>query len=126
MYELGSATDIYRLLVSSGLSTPIFTLIGNDDSWSCKTDVFVGQKCLQKLITLSSLGYLGEFESDSPTVWTAYYVLGTNALRVLRHGQRFKFPSPKFAVVDEIRLPEAVSAFWLAQLVRALTAVCGM
>ena len=29
--ELGSATDIDRLLVSSGLSTPIFTLIGNND-----------------------------------------------------------------------------------------------
>ena len=29
--ELGSATDIVRLLVSSGLSTPICTLIGNDD-----------------------------------------------------------------------------------------------
>ena len=27
-HELGSATDIDRLLVSSGLSTPIFTLIG--------------------------------------------------------------------------------------------------
>ena len=31
--ELGSATDIDRLLLvaSSGPSTPIFTLIGNDD-----------------------------------------------------------------------------------------------
>ena len=37
--ELGSATDIDRLLVSSGLlSTPIFTLIGNDDFWSCPRD----------------------------------------------------------------------------------------
>ena len=29
---MGSATDIDGLLVSSGLSTPIFALIGNDDS----------------------------------------------------------------------------------------------
>ena len=35
--ELGSATDIDRLLVSSGLSTPYFTLIGKDDFWSCHT-----------------------------------------------------------------------------------------
>ena len=36
-HELGSATDIDRLLVYSGLSTPIFTLIGNDDFSSCHT-----------------------------------------------------------------------------------------
>ena len=30
-HELGSATDIDRLLVSSGFSTPIFTFIGKDD-----------------------------------------------------------------------------------------------
>ena len=35
--ELGSAADIDRLLVSSGLSTPIFAFIGNDDFWSCHT-----------------------------------------------------------------------------------------
>ena len=29
--ELGSATGIDRLLVSSGLSIPIFALIGNND-----------------------------------------------------------------------------------------------
>ena len=29
--EMGSATDIYSLLVFSGLSTPNFTLIGNED-----------------------------------------------------------------------------------------------
>ena len=39
--ELGNAADIDRLLVASGLqlSTPIFTLIGNDDFWSCRTDL---------------------------------------------------------------------------------------
>ena len=36
-HELGSATDINRLLVSSALSTPIFTLLGKDDFWSCHT-----------------------------------------------------------------------------------------
>ena len=37
--ELGSTTDIDRLLVSSGLlSTPIFDLIGSDDFWSCHSD----------------------------------------------------------------------------------------
>ena len=34
----GSATDIDRLLVSSGLYTPIFTLIGSDHFWSYHTD----------------------------------------------------------------------------------------
>ena len=31
--RIGQCTDIDRLLVSSGLSTPIFTLIGSDDSY---------------------------------------------------------------------------------------------
>ena len=35
---MGSATDIGSLLAPSGLSTPIFTLIGNDDFWSCHAD----------------------------------------------------------------------------------------
>ena len=33
--ELGSATDIDRLFVSSGRSTLVFALVGNDDFWSC-------------------------------------------------------------------------------------------
>ena len=37
--ELGSATDIDRLLAFSGQSTPNFTLIRNDDFFSCHTDV---------------------------------------------------------------------------------------
>ena len=36
--ELGNATDIDRLLVYSRLSTPIFTLIVNDDFWGCHAD----------------------------------------------------------------------------------------
>ena len=34
-HELRSATDIDRLLVPSGLSTPIFTVIVKDVFWSC-------------------------------------------------------------------------------------------
>ena len=34
--ELGSETDMDSLFVSSGWSAPIFTLIGNDDFWSCR------------------------------------------------------------------------------------------
>ena len=36
--EMGSATDNDSLLASAGPSTPIFTLIGNDDFWSCQVD----------------------------------------------------------------------------------------
>ena len=35
--KLGSATGIDRLLASSGLPTPIWNLIGNDNFWSCHT-----------------------------------------------------------------------------------------
>ena len=63
--ELGSATDIDYLRVSSGLSTPIFTSIG--------TTIFgaVIQICRpksrQKWVIWSFLGYLGEFKSDFQT-----------------------------------------------------------
>ena len=43
--ELGSATDIDRLLVSSGLFTPHATLIGNDYFWSCRAEFM--PKCRQ-------------------------------------------------------------------------------
>ena len=67
--ELGSATDIDRHFVSSGLSIPIFILIGNDDFWSCQTDIMANRR--QKLIPLCNefLGYLGEIKSDSRNVW---------------------------------------------------------
>ena len=38
--ELGRATDIGRLPMSSGLSTPIFALIKKDNFWSCPTRDF--------------------------------------------------------------------------------------
>ena len=48
--ELGSATDIDRLLVLSGLSTPNFTFMGNDEFWTCYSDFML--KCPQKNGTL--------------------------------------------------------------------------
>ena len=75
--ELGSAVDIDYLLVSSGLSTPIFTLIGNDDFWSCNTDL--RPKMSPKI---------GNFEfSWIPKQFGPAYAL-------LCHGQCFQFSSP--------------------------------
>ena len=66
--ELGSTIDIDRPLVSSGLSTPIFTLIGNKDFWSCHTDF--RPEMSPKIGIFSFLGYLGKIESDCQNVWT--------------------------------------------------------
>ena len=44
--KLGRATDIDRLLASSRLSTPFFTLIGNGYFWSCHKDFM--PKCRQR------------------------------------------------------------------------------
>ena len=41
--ELGNATYIVRLLASSALSTPIFTLIGNDYFGSCHTNLLASK-----------------------------------------------------------------------------------
>ena len=71
--ELDSANDIDRLLVSSGLSTPIFILIGNDDCSSCQSDSML--KYRQKLALLSFLRYLVKIESDSQNVWTCMYTI---------------------------------------------------
>ena len=60
-------TSIVSLCV--GLSTPIFTFIGKAIFWSCDTD-FGPKMSPTKDIVLSFLGYLGEIESHSPTVWT--------------------------------------------------------
>ena len=66
--QLGSSTDIDRLLVSSGLSTPIFTLIGNDDFWSCHRD-FTSNFSAKNGTFFSYFGRLGVIES-SQNVWT--------------------------------------------------------
>ena len=60
--ELGIVTDSDCLLVSSGLSTPIFTLLGKDDFWICHKDF--RPKTSPKLVNLSFLRCLGEIESN--------------------------------------------------------------
>ena len=62
--------------MSSGLSTPNCTLIGNDCLWSCQQGLYV--KMSPKIGTLGFLVYLAEIESDSqlfsvPVCGTAYY-----------------------------------------------------
>ena len=71
--ELRSGTDIDRLLVCSGLSTPIFALIGND--YFGAVIQILGQKCRQKMVISSLVGCLGEIESDSRSVWTCICVI---------------------------------------------------
>ena len=50
-------------------STPIVTLIGNSHFFELSQKIS-GQKCHQKYVILSFLGYLDEIESDPQTVWT--------------------------------------------------------
>ena len=89
--ELGSATDTGRLLVSSG-----YTNFHVDrEIWSCHTD-FVGQKRRQKWVILVFLGYLGEFESDSQTIWTSTCGVKPRSVLPIFHSQ--------LAMVDELRL----------------------
>ena len=104
--ELGRATDMDRLLVSSGLSTPIFTL-SRTTIFGAVTHILV-RKYRQKIVSFIFLGYLGEIESDSQTVWSC----------ICTFVPRSVLPNSKslFAVVDEIRLL-GLSSFWLAQLV---------
>ena len=85
--ELGSATGIDRLLVSSGLlSTPIFTLIENDDFWSCHTDF--GPKMSPKNgIIIIFLLDISARSSRIPERFRPEYAL-------LCHGQRFQLSSP--------------------------------
>ena len=74
--EVGSATDIDRLFVSSGPFCTWYTnfhlLIGNDDFWSFHTGF--RPEISPKKCNLSFLGYLGEIVSDSQTVWTCIYM----------------------------------------------------
>ena len=107
--ELGSATGIDRLVASSGLSIPIFTLNGKIDFLIFYTD----------------------FEwKMSPKNWRFWVVLdvSTRSSRIrklfgpayapLFDGQCVQFASFNFALVDENRLQAALSAFWLVQLVQ--------
>ena len=89
-------TSIVSLCV--GLSTPIFTFIGKAIFWSCDTD-FGPKMSPTKDIVLSFLGYLGEFELDSRTVWTC--IPGMHSRGTVSVSNFVKL---KFAVVDEVRL----------------------
>ena len=75
-------TEIDRLLVSSELSAPIFTSTGNDDLWSCRTDLYA-----------KNAPKNGDFEFS----WTSRRVrVGfSNCLDLLMnyHGQCFQFSS---------------------------------
>ena len=81
--ELGSATDIDRLVVSSQLSKLIFTLIGNDDCWSCHTNLKPNMSA--KNNPFSFLGYLGESSRIRKRFGPTY--------ALLYHRQCFQFPS---------------------------------
>ena len=100
--ELGSATGIDRLLVSSGLSTPIFTLIKNDDFGAVMQ--ILGQNCRQKLVIFSFFGYLGEIVSDFPNCVDLCIctIVPRSVLPIFKS---------QFAVVDELRLQEAFIRF---------------
>ena len=82
--ELGVEAGIVRLLVSSGLSTPIFALIGSDDFWNCLEDFW--QKMSLKKEIFSFLGYLGEIDSDYHTVGPAYalYTVARSVLPIFK------------------------------------------
>ena len=80
---------IDRLLVSSALFTPSFTLIGNDYFWSCHTNLASkSSKKTKKILRLKFRGYLGENESDS------HLELFGRSYALLRHGQCFQFSCP--------------------------------
>ena len=114
--ELGSATDIGRLLESSASkATPTFPLTGNDDFWSCHTYILhiLGQKCRQKLVLSSLRGYLGENESDSPNcldLHTSNYCCATVSV------SQFRNPNLQWLTRFDFNT-FTLSAFWLAQLV---------
>ena len=78
----GSATDIDRSFVSSGLlSTPNFTLVGSDDFLGCHTDFM--PTCRQKMVLLSLPGYRGEIESDSQNAWTCMHTIVPGSVLLL-------------------------------------------
>ena len=85
-HELGSATDMDRLFVSSGLSKPIFTLIGNDGFWSCHSDFW--PKMSSKI---------GNFECSWISRQRSCRIpkqFGLHIILLLCHCQCFQFSSP--------------------------------
>ena len=95
----------------------ISVLIENDDFFSCHTNFRL--KPVAKnwyLVCFNFLGYLGEIVSDSWTVWTCIHI-GIRSIYTINGVPGSALPTFKFwfAVVDEIRLWEPLSAFWLVQ-----------
>ena len=88
--------------------------------FSCHTD-FRSKIRGKKLAISSFLGYLGEIESDSRTVWTCTYYILQYFVCTMVPGSVLPIFKSEFAVVDEIRLEEPSFAFWLAQLVTTHT-----
>ena len=70
-HELGSATDIDRFFVFRTVYTNFH--LDRERQFLELSYRRVGQKYRQKMVILSFVGYLGEFESDSQTVWTGIY-----------------------------------------------------
>ena len=73
------------LIVSLCLETANFTLVGNDDIWSCHSDFM--PKCQQKWYFLVFLDILGRS--------TPSFKMVVPASTLLFQGQCFPFPSPK-------------------------------
>ena len=89
--EWGSASDIDRP-VSSGLSAPIFTLMGGDDFWSSQIS---GKKCRPRIDKIDFCWiYLGEIESGSQNCLDLHISHALLSYAILCHGQCVLFSSP--------------------------------
>lgn len=100
--ELGIVTDIYHLLGSSGLSTPIFTSVGNDDVSEPQYGLYDKMSVIKTTFELSWTS--DEIESDAQHVWTCMYTL--------MPGSVFPIFKASFAVVHEVRSSEAFFSFF--------------
>ena len=105
--EFGSATDIDRLLVSLGLSTPVSTLVRRDDLRSCHPDL--RPKMSPKNGKFEFGGYLGVIESDCVKLFGPAYAL-------LCHGQCSQFSSSNLQWLTKFDF-KLYPRFTLAQLV---------
>ena len=92
-WRIGYETYIDVLLVSSALSPPKFTLIGND--------VFFYEFSVDKLVFLNVRGYLGErssrksksFREKKTCFWYTFFSIVQFCVRI--SASNFQFPSPK-------------------------------
>ena len=117
--ELGSSTDIDRLLVSAVFRTAVYTkyqLVRERRFLELRADS--RPKMFQKKVIyvpfFCFLGYLGKIESDPQTVWTSIctcrYLCHRECLQVLICSGR----------QSSSRTSRIFVRFWLAQLVQAL------